>query len=57
MAEKKAEKTAKKSTSAKAATAAMNTSPIEAEVPLDEPSTRITESSLAPVLSATRTRV
>src|SRR5438552_2770014 len=38
-------------------TAAMNTSPISAVVPVDEPSTRITESSLAPVLSATRTRV
>src|SRR2546426_4822555 len=38
-------------------TAAMKTSPISAVVPVDEASTRITESSRAPVLSAQRTRV
>ena len=38
-------------------TAAMNTSPIAALVPVELPRTRITESSRAPVLSAQRTRV
>src|SRR3981081_1047384 len=38
-------------------TAAMNTSPMEALVPVELPSTGITESSRAPVLSAQRTRV